>query len=87
MTTQQTRPSPSGCISRIARAGSPALAGQNRSTCLRFTHPGKFGKLQAMKQKFGDTAGTVIHTIAYSVVPIIAGIIFIIQGSRGLSLF
>lgn len=57
------------------------------STCVRFTSPHKFAKLQAMKQTFGDTAGTIIHTVAYSVVPVVAGIIFIIHGSRGLSLF
>jgi len=57
------------------------------STFVRLTNPQKFGKLEAMKQKFGATAGTVIHTVAYSVVPIIAGIMFIIQGIRGAALF
>ena len=29
-----------------------------------------------MKQKFGNTAGTIVHTVFYSVVPIVAGIFF-----------
>ncbi len=57
------------------------------STFVRFTSPQKFGKLEAMKQKFGATAGTVIHTVAYSVVPIITGIVFIIAGIRGVAFF
>jgi hypothetical protein len=57
------------------------------STYVRLTNPQKFGKLEAMKQKFGTTAGTAIHTVAYSVVPIIAGIAFIIAGVRGVALF
>jgi len=57
------------------------------STFVRFTNPQKFGKLEAMKRKFGATAGTVIHTVAYSLIPIVAGIVFMVQGIRGVSLF
>jgi hypothetical protein len=57
------------------------------STFVRFTNPQKFRKLEAMKQKFGAKVGVFIHTIAYSAIPAVAGIIFIIQGIRGVSLF
>lgn len=36
-----------------------------------------FGKLDAMKERFGDRAGTVIHVLAYTVVPLLVGVIFI----------
>ena len=57
------------------------------STYVRLKTPEKFGKLAAMRQQFGDIAGTIIHTVAYSVLPIVAGIIFIILGVQGGALF
>jgi len=54
---------------------------------LRITSPHKLAKLQAMKQSLGDTPGTIVHTVAYSVIPIAAGIIFIVVGTQGHSLF
>ncbi len=54
---------------------------------VRVISPENFGKLAAMRNQFGDTAGTVIHTVAYSVLPIVAGIIFIILGIQGGALF
>jgi hypothetical protein len=56
-------------------------------TYLRFANPKKLGKLEPMKQKFGATAGTVIHIIAYSVLPIATGVVFIVAGIRGASFF
>jgi UPF0716 family protein affecting phage T7 exclusion len=50
---------------------------------LRVKHPGAFRKLNAMKARYGEKAGTAIHTISYTVIPIIAGIIFIIIGFMG----
>ena len=53
----------------------------------RLKSPQRFTKLEAMKLKFGATGGTVIHVIAYTVVPILVGICFIIKGIQGFSLF
>jgi hypothetical protein len=54
---------------------------------LRMKHPGAFRKLNAMKEKYGEKAGATIHTIFYTFIPIIAGIIFIIIGFMGESIF
>ncbi len=47
---------------------------------VRATNPGKFGKLQAMKERFGASAGTTIHIVAYSVLPIVFGIVMLFRG-------
>jgi hypothetical protein len=39
-----------------------------------------------MKEKYGEKAGTAIHTISYTILPIIVGIIFIIVGLMGESI-
>jgi len=54
---------------------------------VRAKNPEKFGKLHAMKEKYGEKTGVAIHTISYTVVPIIAGIIFIVVGLMGVALF
>lgn len=41
---------------------------------LRMTDPSKFGKLQAMKKLYGETAGNVVHIIAYTLLPLLIGI-------------
>jgi hypothetical protein len=41
---------------------------------LRSRSPDKFGKLEAMKQQWGDRAGTIAHVIGYTVLPIIFGL-------------
>ena len=53
----------------------------------RMKNPEKFGKLNAMKEKYGEKVGTAIHTISYTVLPIIAGIVFIVGGLMGLEIF
>jgi len=53
----------------------------------RVKNPEKFGKLNAMKEKYGEKAGVAIHTISYTVIPIIAGIIFIVVGLKGVAIF
>ena len=50
---------------------------------LRVKHPEKFRKLNVMKEKYGEKTGAAIHTISYTILPIIAGIIFIIIGFMG----
>jgi hypothetical protein len=54
---------------------------------LRVKNPEKFGKLNAMKKKYGEKLGVTIHTISYTVIPIIAGIIFIVIGLKGVAIF
>jgi len=54
---------------------------------LRVKNPEKFGKLNAMKEKYGEKTGITIHTISYTVIPIIAGILFIIIGLKGGAIF
>ena len=53
---------------------------------MRIKPPEKFGKLKAMKDKFGSTAGQTIHVIAYTAMPILFGVIVIIAGINGLSI-
>ena len=52
------------------------------STYLRFKAPDKLQKLAAMKRQFGEDTGGMIHALAYSVLPIIAGVAFIVLGFR-----
>ncbi len=54
---------------------------------LRAKDPSKFRKLQPMQERFGKTAGTVVHTVAYSLVPMGAGITFLVAGLNGVALF
>jgi len=49
--------------------------------------PHKLGKLQAMEDKFGNSAGTLTHTIAYSLIPIVAGAALIWSGYKGISIY
>lgn len=42
---------------------------------MRIKSPEKFGKLKAMKDKFGSSAGQTIHVLAYTVMPIVFGVI------------
>jgi hypothetical protein len=54
---------------------------------IRAKNPEKFGKLNVMKEKYGEKTGVTIHTISYTVIPIIAGILFIIIGLKGGAIF
>ncbi len=38
---------------------------------------GLLSKRELMKQKFGDRAGDLIHLAAYTIVPIVAGLVFL----------
>jgi hypothetical protein len=57
------------------------------SAYLRFKAPDKLQKLAAMKRHFGENTGGMIHALAYSVLPIIAGVAFIVLGLRGVAFF
>ena len=47
---------------------------------IRATNPSKFGKLQAMKETWGEKTGTIIHTIFYTIIPLGFGIVMIAFG-------
>ena len=55
------------------------------TSLLRFTNPAKLGKLQPMREKFGATAGNAIHLAAYSVAPIVFGVVMLLAGLQGVS--
>ena len=57
------------------------------SIILRIKSPEKFGKLEAMKKNFGNKGGMAVHIIFYSILPILAGIVFIVSGILGISIF
>ena len=52
------------------------------TTFLRFTNPTKLGKLGPMREKFGPSAGNAIHVIAYSVAPMVFGVMMFLTGMR-----
>lgn len=49
----------------------------------RASHPEYFTKLEAMKKAYGDSKGTTMHVIAYTVVPIVIGVSFLALGIMG----
>jgi hypothetical protein len=57
------------------------------SAFLRATNPAKLGKLAPMQKAMGNTAGALVHFAAYSLVPIAFGVLTILRGMRGESLF
>ena len=52
---------------------------------LRATNPSSFKKLDAMKKMWGDKGGMMVHVIAYTVVPIVAGAVLLVCGFMGIS--
>ena len=54
---------------------------------LRIKNPEKLKKLTAMREKYGEKVGIAIHTIFYTVIPLVAGSIFITLALKGISLF
>lgn len=57
------------------------------SIYVRLKCPEKFGKLEAMKQIYGQRPGAIVHTVSYTIIPIVVGIIFIFAGTKGVSFF
>ena len=47
--------------------------------------PEKIGKLEAMKQAFGDRAGYMTHFVFYTIVPLFFGLFALIAGVTGRS--
>jgi len=56
-------------------------------TIMRYTRPQGLKKLEALKDLFGDKTGNLIHMLAYSIMPLMAGGIFLLAGVKGISLF
>jgi hypothetical protein len=54
---------------------------------IRKRSPERFPKLQAMKERLGEKAGSRLHIVGYSLVPILVGIIFLLAGFFGISIF
>jgi hypothetical protein len=54
---------------------------------LRQVKPESFRKLGPRRERFGHGLGTAIHVVFYSLVPIGAGIFFILRGLAGQSFF
>lgn len=67
--------------------GIAAIAYGLYTLYLRIKSPTSFAKLIAMKAKMGNTAGSLLHFFAYTIVPIVAGCSFIYRGVQGSSLF
>jgi hypothetical protein len=67
--------------------GAAALAYGVFTIYARFKKPLLLGKLDAMKEKFGNSTGNLIHIIAYTVVPLAAGAVFIYSGLAGHAIF
>jgi hypothetical protein len=53
----------------------------------RVKKPEMFRKLQPMKERWGPRAGLAVHIIGYSVVPIVFGVMSVLSGLAGKSLF
>ena len=57
------------------------------SGILRIVKPSIFKKLEPMKQRWGNKAGSMIHFTGYVVVPVAVGVVFIVSGMNGLNIF
>lgn len=44
--------------------------------------PEKFAKLDAMKKQWGERAGTAVHIVAYTVVPIVVGVVLVLTALK-----
>lgn len=53
----------------------------------RIRRPHKLAKLAALQELFGEKTGGLIHLLAYCIVPLLAGAMFIYSGVKGAPLF
>jgi len=67
--------------------GAASVAFGVYTLILRARRPDKFAKLEAMQKAWGRTLGTIIHVVAYSVVPLLFGVYAILAGLRGHSIY
>ncbi len=54
---------------------------------VRFSNPMVFGRLEAMQETLGEVTGTMLHLVAFTLLPIALGLMCINAGIRGTSLF
>lgn len=59
--------------------GAIAIAYGLINLYLRRKRPDLFHKLEPMKRQFGDRKAHVIHTVAYSVVPVVTGLLLLLS--------
>lgn len=53
----------------------------------RFRTPEKFAKLDPMKKAYGEKAGTIVHVVGYTLLPMLLGAVIVITGIRGGAIF
>ena len=53
----------------------------------RSAKPEQFKKLAAMKKVWGSGPGNAVHLVAYTVVPLVVGAVFLWNGLQGRSMF
>lgn len=51
----------------------------------RLKKPENFGKLELLKEKYGEKRGNLIHIFSYTIMPMLFGILIIISGVNGVS--
>ena len=66
--------------------GALAAAYGTITLVARAVNPKVFSKLDAMKKAWGESAGSILHIVSYSVVPIVVGITLIVLGANGISI-
>ena len=67
--------------------GAAAIAYGLFTLVARAKRPEMFRKLEPMKQRWGPGAGMAIHIVGYTVIPIIFGVVSVVAGLAGKSLF
>jgi hypothetical protein len=63
--------------------GLAAIAYGLYTAYVRATTPEKFAKLDAMRKQWGAGAGTAVHIVGYTVVPILVGVALIVSALMG----
>jgi hypothetical protein len=67
--------------------GVAAIAYGLYTAWARRARPDQFKKLEPMKKFWGEAGGPIVHIIGYTVVPIVVGLVLVLNGMRGVSLF
>lgn len=67
--------------------GAAAIAFGLFTLIARVKKPQLFRKLQPMKDHWGARTGAAIHVVAYTIVPLVFGVVTVLLGLAGQSLF
>ena len=67
--------------------GVAAMAYGLYTAWARRAKPEQFKKLESMKKAWGETGGQMVHIVGYTLAPIIVGVVLVLGGLRGVSLF